>query len=95
MSKSDHKHSIYRGKKWLGWARWARLNILSSVLILKLIFRANFKKICSLQIVPLPVSLFMIHKKISFGEGKVQDFIPALPGIGSKIPAVVLGDTYS
>jgi hypothetical protein len=25
-------------------------------------------------------------KKISFGKGQVQDPIPALPGIGSKIP---------
>jgi hypothetical protein len=30
--------------------------------------------------------------KITFGEGQVQDPIPALPGHGSKIPAVLLGD---
>jgi hypothetical protein len=36
---------------------------------------------------------FINMKKISFGEGQVQDPIPALPGIGSKIPAVLLGDT--
>jgi hypothetical protein len=31
-------------------------------------------------------------QKIAFGEGKFQDPIPALPGHGSKIPAVLLGD---
>jgi hypothetical protein len=31
-------------------------------------------------------------QKIPFGEGQVQDPIPALPGHGSKIPAVLLGD---
>jgi hypothetical protein len=31
-------------------------------------------------------------QKILFGEGQVQDSIPALPGHGSKIPAVLLGD---
>jgi hypothetical protein len=31
-------------------------------------------------------------QKISFGEGQVQDPIPALPGHGSRIPAVLLGD---
>jgi hypothetical protein len=31
-------------------------------------------------------------QKIPFGEGQVQDPIPALPGYGSKIPAVLLGD---
>jgi hypothetical protein len=32
-------------------------------------------------------------QKILFGEGQVQDPIPALLGHGSKIPAVLLGDT--
>jgi hypothetical protein len=32
-------------------------------------------------------------QKIPFGEAHVQDPIPALPGHGSKIPAVLLGDT--
>jgi hypothetical protein len=32
-------------------------------------------------------------QKIPFGEGQVQDSIPALPGHGSKNPAVLLGDT--
>jgi hypothetical protein len=31
-------------------------------------------------------------QKITFGEGQVQDPIPALPGHGSKIPAALLGD---
>jgi hypothetical protein len=31
-------------------------------------------------------------QKNLFGEGQVQDSIPALPGHGSKIPAVHLGD---
>jgi hypothetical protein len=31
-------------------------------------------------------------QKIPFGEGQVQNPIPALPGHGSKIPAVLLGD---
>jgi hypothetical protein len=31
-------------------------------------------------------------QKILFGEGQVQDPIPALPGHESKIPAVLLGD---
>jgi hypothetical protein len=31
-------------------------------------------------------------QKILFGEGQVQDPIPALPGPVSKIPAVFLGD---
>jgi hypothetical protein len=31
-------------------------------------------------------------QKILFGEGQVQDPIPALPGHGSKIPAVFLED---
>jgi hypothetical protein len=31
-------------------------------------------------------------QKIIFGEGQVQDPIQALPGHGSKIPAVLLGD---
>jgi hypothetical protein len=31
-------------------------------------------------------------QKVSFGEGQVQDPILALPGHGSKIPAVLLGD---
>jgi hypothetical protein len=37
---------------------------------------------------------FMLKKlqKITFREGQVQDPIPALPGHGSKIPAVLLGD---
>jgi hypothetical protein len=30
-------------------------------------------------------------QKIPFGEGQVKDPIPALPGHGSKIPAVLLG----
>jgi hypothetical protein len=30
---------------------------------------------------------------IPFGEGQVQNPIPALTGHGSKIPAVLLGDT--
>jgi hypothetical protein len=34
-------------------------------------------------------------QKILFGEGHVQDPIPALPGHGSKIPAVLLGDRKS
>jgi hypothetical protein len=36
---------------------------------------------------------FKNMQKIPFGEGHVQDPIPALPGIESEIPAVVLGDT--
>jgi hypothetical protein len=32
---------------------------------------------------------------IPFGEGQVQDPIPALAGHRSKISAVLLGDTYS
>jgi hypothetical protein len=32
-------------------------------------------------------------QKIPFGEGHVQDPISALPGYGSKIPALLLGDT--
>jgi hypothetical protein len=36
---------------------------------------------------------FINMKKISFGEGQIQDQIPALPGIGSKIPAVLLGNS--
>jgi hypothetical protein len=31
-------------------------------------------------------------QKIPFEEGQVQNPIPALPGHGSKIPAVILGD---
>jgi hypothetical protein len=31
-------------------------------------------------------------QKIIFGEGQVQDPILALPGHGSKMPAVILGD---
>jgi hypothetical protein len=31
-------------------------------------------------------------QKNPFGEGQVQDPIPALPGHGSEIPAVLLGD---
>jgi hypothetical protein len=31
-------------------------------------------------------------QKTLFGEGQVQDPIPALPDHGSKIPAVLLGD---
>jgi hypothetical protein len=31
-------------------------------------------------------------QKIPFGEGHVLDPIPALPGHGPKIPAVLLGD---
>jgi hypothetical protein len=31
-------------------------------------------------------------QKIPFGEGQVQDPIPALAGHGSKIPAVLLED---
>jgi hypothetical protein len=31
-------------------------------------------------------------QKIPFGEGQVQDTIPALQGHGSKIPAVLLGE---
>jgi hypothetical protein len=36
--------------------------------------------------------LFKNLQKILFGEGLVQDPIPGLPGHGSKIPAVLLGD---
>jgi hypothetical protein len=32
-------------------------------------------------------------QKILFGEGQVQDPVPALPGHGSKIAAVFLGGT--
>jgi hypothetical protein len=31
-------------------------------------------------------------QKIPFGEGQVQDPIPALPGHGSNNPAALLGD---
>jgi hypothetical protein len=31
-------------------------------------------------------------QKIPFGEGQVQDSIPALPGHRSKIPTLLLGD---
>jgi hypothetical protein len=34
-------------------------------------------------------------QKIPFKAGQVQDLIPALPGQGSKIPAVLLGDRQS
>jgi hypothetical protein len=34
-------------------------------------------------------------QKIPFGEDQVQDPILALPGHGSKIPAVLLGDRWS
>jgi hypothetical protein len=34
-------------------------------------------------------------QKTLFGEGQVQDPIPTLPGHGSKIPAVLLGDRQS
>jgi hypothetical protein len=34
-------------------------------------------------------------QKIPFGEGLVQDSIPALPGHGSKFLAVLLGDRIS
>jgi hypothetical protein len=33
-----------------------------------------------------------LQKKKLFGEGQMLDPIPALPGHGSKIPAVLLGD---
>jgi hypothetical protein len=35
---------------------------------------------------------FKSLQKIPFGEGHVQDPIPTLPGHGSKIAAVFLGD---
>jgi hypothetical protein len=35
---------------------------------------------------------FKTYKKNLVGDGHVQDPIPALPGNGSKIPAVLLGD---
>jgi hypothetical protein len=40
------------------------------------------------------VRKFMLKnlQKIPFGEGQVQDPIPAFIGHGSKIPAVFLGD---
>jgi hypothetical protein len=31
-------------------------------------------------------------QKLPFGEGQVQNSIPALPGLGSKIQTVLLGD---
>jgi hypothetical protein len=34
-------------------------------------------------------------QKIPFEDGQVQDPIPAFPGHGSKILAVLLGDRYS
>jgi hypothetical protein len=42
-----------------------------------------------------PSFKFMLKnlQKIPFGEGQIQDLIPALPGHGSKNPAVLLGDT--
>jgi hypothetical protein len=36
--------------------------------------------------------MFKNLQKIPFGEGQVQDPIPALPGHGLKILAVLLGD---
>jgi hypothetical protein len=36
---------------------------------------------------------FENYQKIPFGEGQVQDPVPALPGHGSKIMAVLLEDT--
>jgi hypothetical protein len=35
---------------------------------------------------------FKSLQKTLFGEGQIQDPIPALPGHGSKISAVLLGD---
>jgi hypothetical protein len=52
-----------------------------------------FSMVLSTKIPDLRKFSFINMKKISFGEGQVQDPIPALPGIRSKIPAVLLGDT--
>jgi hypothetical protein len=39
----------------------------------------------------IPVLMKNLQKTL-FGEGQVQDPIPALPGHGSKIPTVLLGE---
>jgi hypothetical protein len=43
--------------------------------------------------IPVLKKMLKNIQKIPFGEGQVQDPIPALPGRGSKISAVLLGDT--
>jgi hypothetical protein len=40
----------------------------------------------------IPVLRKFWFKNIPFGEDQVQDPIPALPGHGSRIPTVLLGD---
>jgi hypothetical protein len=55
--------------------------------------QSPFFMILSTRIPDLRKFSFINMKKISFGEGQAQDKITALPGIGPKIPAVLLGDT--
>jgi hypothetical protein len=49
--------------------------------------------VLSTEIPVLRKICFKNMQKIPFGEGQVQDPIPPLTGIGSKILAVLLGDT--
>jgi hypothetical protein len=71
----------------------------SKVVIAKNRNRKNYNKQEILRFAVLNTGIPVLRKcmlknmqKIPFGEGQVQDPIPALPGHGSKIPAVLLGD---
>jgi hypothetical protein len=54
--------------------------------------QTQFFIVLNIRIPVLRKFCFKNLHKIPFGEGQVQDPIPALPGHGSKIPAVLLGD---
>jgi hypothetical protein len=52
-----------------------------------------FVRVLSKEIPVLRIFRLKNFKKISFGEGQVQDLIQALSGHGSKIPPLFHGDT--
>jgi hypothetical protein len=54
--------------------------------------QTSFFMVLNTRIPVLRKFWFKNLQKTLFGEGRVQDPIPALPGHGSKIPAVLLGD---
>jgi hypothetical protein len=65
---------------------WARAEIYQKLV------QTPFVMVLNTGISVLRKFWFKNLQKIIFGEGQVQDPIPALPGHGSKIPAVLLGD---
>jgi hypothetical protein len=88
----DIQVGIFEPRDWVYFqalSSWARAETCQKLV------QTSFFMVLNKGIPVLKKFRFKNLQKILFEENQVQDPIPVLPGHGSQIPALILGDIYS